>query len=357
MMRPFCLFICFIPFILTIINCSDNGTNPPPEGKLCEITDTTSHNFIFEIDTIGTFPSSLVDVTAIDENNVWAVGDIDLIDGPERDKYNAVKWDGKELQYKKLEVLSSSEFPSIQELRVALSFSEDNLWFFSRSGSYVRWDGTKWSSAFIWEQKGAPRKAWGATPDDFYFIGNNGSITHYDGNSFQLIDGGTTRDLFAIDGYIDTKTGRTNVWIAGEYVLLHFDGLQWHSIMNDTTDIFSDNHNYPAAIYSINENHIGIGASSTSGLNGYCVNTSDISEFKLLFTGHFAAYAMTGTAINDIFIVGPFTTVVHYNGSTIKEFTNLEGFASNTGIAYKNGHVFIAGISGQKGIFIRGTRQ
>ena len=47
------------------------------EEMLCEITDTTSHNFTFEIDTVGTFPSSLFDVTALDENNVWVVGKCD----------------------------------------------------------------------------------------------------------------------------------------------------------------------------------------------------------------------------------------------------------------------------------------
>ncbi|MCO6472860.1 MAG: hypothetical protein J5I57_03945 [Melioribacteraceae bacterium] len=54
--------------------------------------DTTSHNFSWEIFTFGEgFNNSILrDVAIIDENNIWAVGEIRI--GEE--KYNAVQWDG-----------------------------------------------------------------------------------------------------------------------------------------------------------------------------------------------------------------------------------------------------------------------
>ena len=42
--------------------------------------DTTSHNFHWEIDTLGDYGSCLYDVFAFTENEVWAVGEIDSPD-------------------------------------------------------------------------------------------------------------------------------------------------------------------------------------------------------------------------------------------------------------------------------------
>lgn len=67
--------------------------------------DTTSHNFVWEIDTLGSYGSYLMDVVIIDENDVWAVGQIKsgydtTISGNDTFytpiKYNAVHWDGTE---------------------------------------------------------------------------------------------------------------------------------------------------------------------------------------------------------------------------------------------------------------------
>ncbi|MFQ6605929.1 MAG: hypothetical protein ACE5D8_10345, partial [Fidelibacterota bacterium] len=43
--------------------------------------DTTSHNFTWEIDTLGNYGSYLNDVAIIDENNIWVVGNIETDSG------------------------------------------------------------------------------------------------------------------------------------------------------------------------------------------------------------------------------------------------------------------------------------
>ncbi len=66
--------------------------------------DTTSHNFTWQTWTFGEHSSStLYDVAIIDENNIWAVGEIymnDSLGNPDPDAYNAVHWNGSELEYK-----------------------------------------------------------------------------------------------------------------------------------------------------------------------------------------------------------------------------------------------------------------
>ncbi|RMH85630.1 MAG: hypothetical protein D6681_16225, partial [Calditrichaeota bacterium] len=57
--------------LLMAISCKKNPTPgaPPPTGP-----DTTSHHFVWQIDTFGTENSVFFDVAVIDENNIWAVG-------------------------------------------------------------------------------------------------------------------------------------------------------------------------------------------------------------------------------------------------------------------------------------------
>ncbi|MDP2364122.1 MAG: hypothetical protein Q8M94_10165, partial [Ignavibacteria bacterium] len=57
--------------------------HPQPTTNLLTVTtmDTTSHNFTFESWTFGTIGSSvLYDVAIINENNIWAVGEIMIAD-------------------------------------------------------------------------------------------------------------------------------------------------------------------------------------------------------------------------------------------------------------------------------------
>ena len=58
----------------------------------------TSHNFTWETWEFGTHSSSaLYDVAIIDENNIWAVGEIymnDSLGNPDSKLYNLIKWNG-----------------------------------------------------------------------------------------------------------------------------------------------------------------------------------------------------------------------------------------------------------------------
>ena len=60
--------------------------------------DTTSHNFTWQTFEFGQHSSSvLYDVAIIDENNIWAVGEIymnDSLGNPDPNLYNLIKWDG-----------------------------------------------------------------------------------------------------------------------------------------------------------------------------------------------------------------------------------------------------------------------
>ncbi len=77
--------------LLLITNYSCSPTEPEEKKELPP--DTTTQNFSFETVEFGDgYASSLFeDVWVFDENNIWAVGDLDL-DG---NYTNIMRWDGK----------------------------------------------------------------------------------------------------------------------------------------------------------------------------------------------------------------------------------------------------------------------
>jgi len=361
-MKHLFIFVILNISFLIVISCSENGVKPPPpEETLCTITDTTSHDITWRVDTIGVWPSVLYDVAAIDENNVWAVGEIETVGydsvwHTKTTRNNAVKWNGSKYEYYQLEVKGPEGNPSIQDLRFALTFSIDDIWFFSSSGSYVKWNGITWESAFINGRRGGPKAAWGTSSKNFFIVGRNGSITHYDGNGFTLMESGTNKDLHDVTGYIDPETGRTNVWVAGELILLHYDGIKWETVWDENNPVLPDNYIHPGALYATNPKQLVVAAWYPPTIRGYCINTKDISKYKELFRVDLYAFAMAGPGINDLFIVGSWNKVAHFNGSSLREYTEIKA-GSNRSVSYVNNNVYIVGpLAEQLGIFIHGVR-
>ena len=76
--------------------------NPVSSNKVVATTlDTTSHNFTWQTFEFGQHSSStLYDVAIINENDIWAVGEIymnDSLGNPDPACYNAVHWDGSRI--------------------------------------------------------------------------------------------------------------------------------------------------------------------------------------------------------------------------------------------------------------------
>jgi len=99
------LLLLLIVLITTLnFSCKKTPTEPPHNMQ-----DTTSHNFKWQKFTFGQHSSSaLYDVAIIDENNIWAVGEIytnDTLGNPDPYAYNALHWDGIKWEVKKITVL------------------------------------------------------------------------------------------------------------------------------------------------------------------------------------------------------------------------------------------------------------
>jgi hypothetical protein len=219
-----------------IADC-DPGYHPCETDSTECCLDTTSHNFVWEIDTLGDYGSYLNDVAIIDENNIWVVGYIK--DGDST--YNAAHWEGNEWELNRLPAITYSGSISQGALTSIYAIGADEIWCSSDAGSYVRWNGQEWLSEWIPDRNGGINAVWGTSSSDMYFVGDNGSIVHYDGSGFEKMEslpgeGGTDIDFKDIWGVVDEKTGKVDIWVCGDdnnpdrSIVLTLDNGTWKTV-------------------------------------------------------------------------------------------------------------------------------
>lgn len=325
-------------------------------------TATSSHEFTWRVDTLGIFSSILHDVKVIDENNVWAAGEVRLdepdtvFNNPFR-LTNAVKWNGSNYEYYYIPVKTHSGNYGFQELRSIIAFSNDDIWMFSYAGSYVHWNGTEWTSEYIWAIKGMIQAAWGASADDFYAVGDNGTLVHYDGLKFTAVESGTGIDLFDIEGVVDENTGQQRIWALGNGIIIYYNGESWNTIWNQDIDILQNNFRYPRSIYVPDQKSVILSIWKNPVARLYCFDQLNFYNHLYLTDHVIYSYGMVGTNINDIIIAGSFDDIEHYNGSSVKEFEQLLGGGNLYGVDRTSNKIFAVGMmSGQIALFMHGWR-
>jgi hypothetical protein len=132
-------------------------------------------------------------VAIVNENDIWVVGNIETDSG----SYNAAHWNGDE--WEMILIVNPDPLYSIYY------FDENDIWVTTFSYP-VHWDGNEWTLTRYQDiglDVSAGKACWGTSSNDMYFVGQNGSIVHYDGVNFVQMDSGTDVDLLDIDGTPD----------------------------------------------------------------------------------------------------------------------------------------------------------
>ncbi|MBC8395358.1 MAG: hypothetical protein H8E08_00110 [Candidatus Marinimicrobia bacterium] len=296
--------------------------------------DTTSHNFVWEIDTLGEYGSYLNDVAIIDENNIWVVGNIETVSG----EYNAAKWDGSEWE---LMVIYSNTL----DLYSIQYFNEDDIWVTDYC-SPIHWDGNVWTLYHL-QNLGldacAGNAIRGTSSSNIYFVGNGGSIVHYDGSEFTKMESGTEVDLEDIDGTED-----------GEHLIVSgFDLFGY----NNTSPLLHIHNGEITKVYEStypwgNEEDWGrieaievIGDTvylSTWGRDWIAYNylTGEAREYLYNSIPEFYGMRMVdvcSNGINDILLAGAFPATLHFNGvSWMRDNQVFDLFGENNFIVEKS---------------------
>jgi len=308
------------------------------EVKSNEITvatmDTTSHNFTFETFTFGgtAGSSSLYDVAIINENNIWAVGEIKIADASINGytTYNAVHWNGSDWELKRINMQSSCNPVTYPPLKAIWAFSENNIAV--TSGGSIGWFDGNTNRADCGIRSiltGSINKLWGSSSSDLYAVGNNGNIAHYNGQSWIKIESGTTLglsdiyenkngELYACGGNLSTGQGIVLKINSNNTIRKIIDSYYYGSGF-ESTKMFTENLYGPLVGIWAAEN----GTVYTVGNLIYRYNKGrwDYAkgiEYNYLdaggLTGRGFSWEIAGIENNDFIFVGERNTVRYFNG-------------------------------------------
>ena len=321
--------------------------------------DTTSHNFTFEMITFGgqIGSSILFDVAIINENNIWAVGEIWIADTSQLGytKYNAVHWDGNSWELKRIPFYFNGQ-PSYDPIKAIFAFSENDIWF--GIGSLIHWDGTGFysiSTSTVFPS--LINKMWGSNSNDLYIVGNGGNIAHYNGQSWQRIESGTTLNINDIWGDYNPKTGEWEILAVGGNILAGYDNiiLQIQS-NNPIQKINSDSVNWPLGTLWFQ-----------SGKNYYIALSGIFQKHNLnesfwknniYSITTYTVFRVRGQEINDVAAVGGVGELLHFNGTSWKSFIeNTQLLSGNYyGCSIKGNKIIAVGQNNPMAVITVGSR-
>ena len=292
--------------------------------------DTTSHNFTWQTFEFGQHSSSvLYDVAIIDENNIWAVGEIYMNDSLGQPiRYNAVHWNGQIW-----ELIKTGGFGGYPR-RTVFAFSENEVWF----DGVIKWDGVNYSV----HMNGWPlmpngdgwqvNKMWGNSSNDLYAVGNSGNIARYNGRSWVRIVSGTDANLQDISVTPDLKEIWTCGWSnsTGRVSLLKINNSNveslWDSQTNTTLNIYRGT--LLNSLYANGNSEFVLVGGQVLRHSAFFKNqvklewVKTFNGSKVLELGYYA-YRIKGSNKNNIIAAGDAAMIWHFNGATWYKHSEL----------------------------------
>jgi len=287
--------------------------------------DTTSHNYTWQSWEFGQHSSSqLFDVAIIDENNIWAVGEIymkDSLGQSDPHPYNSVHWDGEKWELKKIYYNYNGSNLSLK-IKSILTFNASDIWF----DAHLHWNGAIFEQINISGLVGfSINEIWGTSLNNIFIVGNNGSIAHYNGTSWKRLESGTDYNINDIWGDYNEKTGEWEI-LAVAADINHSMEREILGILSSGTEKLDQN-NITDALSGIwfkscrKYYVVGSGIYMKNFLNENSwkgplkVNSTFINKIR-------------GTDYNNIFTAGAFGEIIHFNG------INWKNYLSETGSFY-----------------------
>ncbi len=310
--------------------------------------DTTSHEFVWTVDTIGV-RSYLYDVAIINENNVWAVGEIHLNNNDTL--YDVAQWNGLQWNF-----LKASGFPAY----AVYAFSANDVWIGTTAPHH--WNGQSWIGYNVTGIfNGYIKRMWGISSSNLYIVGSNGSMAHFNGSQWTKLESGTSINLRDIWGSPDGS----NLWACGyrgdqsESILLHSsNGTSWQEYGHAPPygiyqDLFSSVW-FPRNDSAYVVGNKNIFRHSPNSATGYKKNPLTLGNFP---------YCIRGNDRNDIVIAGDDGMVWHFNGVTWKRYAELFNPLDDLSSVAISGNTIVA-VGGRyyngirwTGIIYKGVRQ
>ncbi len=318
--------------------------------------DTTSHNFTWQTFEFGGVNGSsyFKDVAIIDENDIWAVGEIHTKDTDHWNEdstkwlqpYNAAHWDGEKWELKRIPFVDRNGYAWVTPLYSIWAFSKNDIWF--EGGVY--WNGNRFVS--LRKNINFPshvNKIWGTSDNNLYIVGNKGLIAHYDGKQWQRIESGTDLNFYDIwgDG-CDIICTASNVFFGYNSKII--------LITKNKVNTLPSLPNFRGTLSTVwfkNKFYYFFGGDGVfiwdNILKKWIYQYQKISSFYI--------FGIRGSGFNNIFAVGGYGDVLHFNGKTWKSYfvkTHIDGNYVN--LSVKDNLIAIVGDTGSRAVITIGKK-
>ena len=307
--------------------------------------DTTSHKFQLERIEIPSPSGSgaLNDVAIVNDNDIWAVGEIYADSAQPWLLYNAVHWVGFQWELKRIKTNACGgvDYPSI---KAVFAFSHNDVLFAHTDGSITYYDGNNFKNdcSLITQLNGSANKMWGTSRNNLYVADGNGFIAHYNGSSWQKLEiltgaAGTDLPIRDIWGSVDPISGEQYI-LAPASLKYNWEvplllNINPYGYSKEFLTVYNLLHSVwfktPQKVYLC-------GGGIHYRRNNTWIKVGGLPE---IFTNH-----IRGNEENDIWVVGDFGIALHYNGMTWREYPELRLDNGNwEGLAVKEDLVVAVG--------------
>ncbi len=299
--------LCSSSDTIHIIDTSHHDTIPPPPH-----IDTTSHNFIWtEFTNVGN-ENNMTGCWVFSSNNI-------LANNGYMHRYNGSTWETLNLY---------CPDPNIGKT-INGSLSGWTIFAFDTNDYWL----TGWETLFHYVGNGVAQaynvnkilggvsplhSAWGTSSSDMYFVGNYGTILHFDGTNWTRMSTPTTKNLGNIWG-----TASNDVWAVGynsstgESEVLHYDGSSWKE---DVLATSGTAHAYGVGcIYTCDS----AGHKFVAATGSEVFSRRDNTPWRIDTTvpnGDHIGIGINGNAPNDLLVAGGWGVVAHWNGASWKRY-------------------------------------
>ncbi len=337
-------FILSILFLLCTLTCKKEPpvVPPPPSGP-----DTTSHDFIFTQYKFGGSGGSSYfnDVAIINESDIWAVGQVfanESTGKPDPILYNVVHWNGSAWTLLRLKYFPPGAIgDSAVEMGTSIfARSENDIWLVA--GYAYHFDGSGFSPFYNTGAEGAKR-IWGDSAGGLWSGGNGGTMAHYSSGVWTKLTSGTNLNIQDIWGGVNPTTGQEEILAVASNFLALPEAKAMLQISGNT-------------VTAVNDSGLALALSSVWFIPGwkYFVGGSELFgassignswEIDTAMNPSQYTFSIRGTAKNDIFMVGGYGLVSHWNGETLRQYTELGSFYGNYySVSFKGNTVAAVGL-------------
>jgi len=200
--------------------------------------------------------------------------------------------------------------PDLDQLRAVKGITENAVFAAGNYGTVLKNDGSRWVTTDFPDNI-AVYGIWCAAEDDIFLAADLGAIYRYNGENWSLMISNTTKRLRDIWG-----SSSNDVYCVGENgTILHYDGATWSVVPPPA--------NTPTlqAVWGTSSNNVyavgGPSATDAPGLLPVILHYDGVNWSSMVASQKL--YGIWGSGEDDIYILGEFGLMLHFNGAEWSE--------------------------------------